>query len=333
MNVDWRIRRISQALATTFIVMTLSFVLIRLLPGNAIDYMLVQMQAEGRDPAQAAQFLEISMNINPDEPLLVGYVNYMVAMAQGDLGQSVWFGRPVAQILAGAIPWTLFVMSWAIFIAFFIGILLGALMAYWEGSKFDLGLTSYAVLMSSIPFYVLAILLLIFLGYRLGWFPTEGRAPSGVTPGINRDYMVGVARHATLPVLSMIVASGAASLTMRGNSIRVLGSDYLRVARLRGLADSTIAIQYVTRNAVLPMYTGLMISIGSMFGGAVILETVFVYRGMGWYMVQAVNTRDIPLMMGAFLVITIAVVIALLIADLTYDKIDPRAGGEDREAF
>lgn len=206
-------------------------------------------------------------------------------------------------------------------------------MAYWEGGKLDVGLTSWAILMGSIPYYVMAFLLLIFLSYRFGWFPVSGKQPTGVPPGFNWPYISGIVHHAALPVLSMLVASGVASLGMRGNSIRVLGSDYLRVARLRGLSDATISTQYVARNAVLPMYTTLLISIGEMFGGSVVLEQVFQYRGLGYYLLSAVNQRDYPLMMGGFMLITVAVVLALLIADLTYSMVDPRAGGQSDESY
>ncbi|WP_459194290.1 ABC transporter permease [Halosimplex sp. J119] len=331
--MNWKIRRIGQAVFTVLAVLTLSFVMVRMMPGNPVDAFVARVGPQLENPQEAYERAEMYMNINPQEPMHIAYVNYMVDMVQGDMGRSMTQNAPVAAIMAEAIPWTLFVMSWAVFLGFTVGIALGALMAYWEGSKFDSALTGYATTITSIPFYVLALFLLMTLGYKLGWFPTSGRRPEGVAVGFNLPFMMGIIYHATLPVLSMFVASGAASLTMRGNSVRVLGEDYLRVARLRGLSDRTIAIRYVARNAILPMYTGLMIAIGTMFGGAVVLEEIFSYRGMGYYMIQAVRARDYPLMMGTFTVITIAVVIALLIADLTYGKIDPRAGGENREAF
>ncbi|RKD89259.1 ABC transporter permease [Halopiger aswanensis] len=331
--MNWKIRRLGQAVFTIWAVMTLAFVMTRMMPGNPVDAFVARIGPELDNPQEAYELAEIYMNINPQDPIHVAYVDYMVALAQGNMGHSMSQNASVAAIMGDAIPWTLFVMSWAVFLSFTVGISLGALMAYWEGSKFDVGLTGYATTITSIPFYVLALLLLITFAYRLNWFPTSGRRPTGVEAGFNLPFMLGILHHAALPVLSMFVASGAASLTMRGNSVRVLGEDYLRVARLRGLPDRTIAVRYVARNAILPMYTGLMISLGTMFGGAVVLEEIFAYRGMGYYMIQAVRARDYPLMMGAFTIITIAVVIALFIADLTYGKIDPRAGGEGREAF
>ncbi|WP_276256858.1 ABC transporter permease [Halomontanus rarus] len=331
--MNWKIRRFGQAVFTVWAVMTLAFFLTRMMPGNPVDAFVARVGPQLDNPQEAYEMAEIYMNINPQAPLHVAYWNYMTTMLQGDMGMSMSQNNSVAAIMGEAIPWTLFVMSWAIFIGFAVGISLGALMAYWEGSKFDVALTGYATIITSIPFYVLALMLLITFAYQLNWFPTAGRRPEGVEAGFNIPFMVGIIHHAILPIFSMFVASGVASLTMRGNSIRVLGEDYLRVARLRGLADRTIAVQYIARNAILPMYTGLMIAIGSMFGGAVVLEEIFTYRGMGYYMIQAVRARDYPLMMGAFTVITIAVVISLLIADLTYGKIDPRAGNEDHDAF
>ncbi len=121
---------------------------------------------------------------------------------------------------------------------------------------------------------------------------------------------------------------------MRGNSIQVLGEDYVRVARLRGLPDRRIALRYVGRNAVLPLYTSLLISIGFMFGGSIILEILFQYRGIGFEMNEGIIYRDMPLMMGTFLVITFGVVIALWIGDATYGKLDPRIkSGDDSEAY
>lgn len=307
--------------------------MIRLMPGNPMGAMVAQLEKQGVNPVRARQLVELRLSIDPEKPIPAAYIEYIINLLQGDLGQSTVYGDSVAHVLAQALPWTVFLLSWSLFISFFLGIAIGALMAYWEGGKLDVGLTSWAVLMGSIPFYVLAFLLLIFMSYRWGWFPTSGKAPVGVPAGFNWAFISGIIHHAALPVTSMLVASGVASLGMRGNSIRVLGADYLRVAHLRGLSDLTISTQYVARNAVLPMYTTLLISIGEMFGGSVVLEKVFQYRGLGYYLFKAVNQRDYPLMMGGFVLITIAVVLALLIADLTYSFVDPRAGGQNSESY
>lgn len=325
----WATKRLLQAVVTVWAVMTISFGLVRLLPGNPVDFLVVQLMQQGMEPQEAQQRAATMINIDPNQAIHFAYIEYMFDVMRGDLGQSIWYEEPVIDILASALPWTIFVMSWGVLMSFLLGIVGGAVMAYFEGERIDVALTGYATFMTSVPYYILAIILLVFLSYQFGLFPISGRMPSGVTPGVNGPFIAGIIYHAALPVLSMIVVTGGIALSMRGNSVRVLGEDYIRVARLRGLPDYQIATRYVGRNAVLPIYTGLMISIGAMFGGAVVLETIFQYRGMGFYLVRAVETRDFPLMMGAFTLIAVAVVIALVIADLTYGKIDPRAGQKE----
>ena len=331
--MNWIWRRVGQALLTVFVVISLSFVLVRLMPGGPADALVAVLEQEGVPPRQIQAQVEQMLNVRPNAPLHEAYINYMAGTLQGDLGQSIWYGRSVAAIIGEVLPWTVFLMSWAVFLGFGLGISLGALMAYYEGGRLDVALTGYAMVMGSIPYYVVALVLLLIFAYQTSYFPISGRAYVNQTVGFNLPYILGIIHHAALPILSLTISGSIASLSMRGNSIRVLGEDYLRVARLRGLPDSTIALQYIARNAILPMYTNLMISIGTLFGGSVILETVFNYRGMGLVLVNAIDHRDYPLMMGAFMVITIAVVIALLFADLTYYKLDPRAETGSREAY
>jgi len=326
--------RIGQAILTVFAVVTLTFGMIRLMPGGPVDYIRAQMIQEAGgsvDYERINRQVELYTNVAPDEPLLNQYVDYVGSLLHGDLGQSVQQNEPVAEILGSALPWTVYIMSVSLVLTFGIGITLGAAMAYAEGSRFDSVSSLLSILLNSIPYYIAAIVLIYFLGSQWAVLPTQGRVKAGLESGTLAWYL-SVVKHSIMPIASYVVtAFGVQALAMRGNSIRVIGEDYLRVARLRGLSRRVIALRYIGRNAVLPMYTTMMISIGFMFGGAVILEEIFTYPGIGYYMFQAINTRDYPLMMGAFLIITLAVVVGVLFADLTYGKIDPRAerGGED----
>ncbi|OVE84702.1 hypothetical protein B2G88_09970 [Natronolimnobius baerhuensis] len=298
--------------------------------------MFTQMMADNPDnPEQARQLVELYVSINPQDPLYIQYIDYMSALFQGDLGYSMAENTSVNQVLAEAVPWTIFYMSVAMAITFVMSICIGAIMAYYEGTKFDTAMTVVAVVESSTPYYVVALLLLFGFSYQLGWFPTSARYPGGATIGLNSEFILGAFYHATLPILSMVVTGAAASLEMRGNSISVLGSDHIRVARLRGLPPMRIALRYVMRNALLPLYTGLLLLVGFMIGGSIVLEEIFNYRGMGWYMFEGVNNRDYPLMVGGFMVICFTVVIMMFIADLTYSKIDPRAkaSGDNMEVY
>ena len=336
--MNYYVARTAQAIFTVFAVVTFSFGLIRLMPGGPMDYVRAQLQQEVGtvDEAQINAMVEVYTNVNPDAPLYEQYITYMINIAQGDLGVSVWFNEPVAEILATALPWTVFVMSISLAFTFGIGISLGAAMAYAEGTRFDSVATLLSIFLNSIPYYVAAIVLVYFLGYEWGLFPIGSRISSDVTAGMNVAFVASAFYHAALPIASFVItAFGIQALAMRGNSIRVLGEDYLRVARLRGLPPHDIALRYIGRNAILPMYTSLMISIGFMFGGSVILEEIFAYPGIGYYMFRGIEARDYPLMMGAFILITVAVVIGIYIADLTYGRLDPRAssGGGNREAY
>ena len=334
--VNWLTKRLGQAVLTIVVVFHLTFFLVRFMPGNPYDAMVAQLME--RYPGQtetAKRIAELHMNIYPDDPLYVQYLDYMSQLLQGDLGYSISQSEPVNQILAEAVPWTIFYMSLAMVVTFTLSICLGAIMAYYEGSKFDTAMTLVAVLESSTPYYVAALLLSFALAYQWKVFPTGARYPGGAEVGLNPEFILGALHHAALPILSLIVTGAAASLSMRGNSISTLGADFIRVARLRGLPPTRIALRYVMRNALLPLYTGLLLTIGFMIGGSLILEEIFQYRGMGYYMLEGVTTRDYPLMIGGFMVITVTVVISMLIADITYSRIDPRAktGGDNQEVY
>jgi|AntRauTorcE11897_2_1112592.scaffolds.fasta_scaffold00007_213 peptide/nickel transport system permease protein len=336
--MNYVLKRIAQSVFTVVVVISASFGLIRLLPGGPLDYLRAQAIQQGGTDLSMAEInarIAAQTNIAVNEPVYVQYVNYMTAMLQGDFGVSTRYGDPVMSIIGPAIPWTVFLTASALFLAFTVGVSLGAFMAYKEGSNFDVASTGVGLILNSTPGYVLALLLVSYLGYRRGLFPTGGRYASELAVGFNLPFLASVLHHGALPIASMaLVGFGGWALSMRGNSIRVLGEDYLRVARLRGLSTRRIAMRYVARNAILPMYTGLMIAIGTVFGGAVIIENIFGYPGVGFYLIQGINARDYPLMMGGFIIITIAMVIGITIADLTYGWLDPRAkGGGSRESY
>jgi len=230
-------------------------------------------------------------------------------------------------------------MSLATFGLFAISLALGAVMAYREGSYFDIGNTIVGIFTTSIPYYVAAVLLILWVGFGSGpvsgLFPPRYRLPSDVAVGPSLEFVSAALRHATLPAFSFILTQyGLLSLAMRGNSVQTLGEDYVQVAQLRGIPERRIALRYVGRNAILPLYTSLLLSIGFMFGGSVILEQIFQYRGVGIYMYRGIMDRDVVLMMGTFIIITASVVASTFIADATYSSLDPRIkSGDQGEAY
>ena len=338
MNPRYLIKRATYALATVFVAVSLSFFLIRMLPGGPETYIknkLMQSQTS-MSVEQINHLAAAYTNVHPDQPLYMQYLNYMTSALHGDFGTSVWFGEPVSQVIWRAMPWTLFLSTITLFLGLTIGVVVGGLMAYKEGGKFDLGMTTYALISGSIPYYVLAIMFVYVFGFMWGIFPTSGAYESGLEPGFTLPFMTSVAYHAVLPVLSLVlVGFGGTALGLRSNAISELGSDYIRAARIRALPQHRIALRYVARNAILPMYTGIMMGIASIFGGSIILEQIFGYQGIGYILFKATMSRDYPLMMGAFILVTVATVIGIFIADVTYGLVDPRieAGGEGRESY
>lgn len=325
MNRRHILGRVGQALFTIWAVVTLSFVLIRFLPGDPRTFLAAM--SIGENPSDMAIEARLDgTTYDPGATVLDQYLSYVLSLLQGDLGQSLLNNEPVIDVILRTLPWTLFLVAVALPITFALGIALGSAMAYWEGTRFDVASSVGATLLNAVPYYVAAILMLWPLGYLWGVFPTRGTHPQGTAPGLTIDFLLGALHHAALPIISVVITGfGFIALSMRANSVQVLGEGYVRVANLRGLADSTIALQYVGRNAVLPLYTGFMIAIGFALGGTVVLEQIFQYRGLGLTFFRAVVSNDYPLMMAAFILLTTLVVVGLLVADLTYGLIDPRA--------
>jgi len=336
--MNYYVQRVVRSFVTLILVITITFGLTRLMPGGPVDYMRARLRQQNPtlSTEEINQMVKAYVGVEPDQPVYIQYFNYLTDVLQGDLGTSTFYDQPVAEIYAKAIPWTLFVLGTALLVTFAISVTLGAFLAYKEGSWFDAGVSTVSIIMNSVPYYIAAILLIALFVTKLQWFPLSGRSSINIAPGFNPAFIKDVVYHATLPMLSVIITGfGAQTLGMRGNSIRVLGEDYIRVARLRMLPTNRIALRYVARNAILPIYTGFVIQIAFILGGSIILEEIFRYPGVGFYFFNGISSRDYPLMMGGFLLISVAVVIAVLIADLTYGMLDPRAshGGGDREAY
>ncbi|MFB6201694.1 MAG: ABC transporter permease [Halorhabdus sp.] len=327
------VRRAGQAFVTIVSVIVGTFILVRSMPGGPVDYLRAQiMQSRGQSQISIRELNNLAadyMNLHPDKPIWEQLWLYVTSILQGDFGNSLWYDATVSEIILRAAPWTLFLLTTAIVLTFAIGILLGAVMAYKEGSLFDASGTTVSMLFNSIPYFIAALLFVYVLALQLSWFPASGNYASGLDPGFSVDFLVSVLYHAILPIASLVVTGfGGIALGMRGNAVKEIGEEYIRVAHLRGVPGRRIAVRYVGRNAVLPLYTQFLISIGFMFGGSVVLEQIFAYPGLGLYLFEAINSRDYPLMMGIFIVITVFVVSAVLFADLTYGKIDPRVSGE-----
>jgi len=338
---NYYVRRIGLAVFVLWAAITLAYVLFRLLPSGPGEIMrqrlIRQAQQGGRsvNMERINRLVEIYTGTRPDRPLHLDYFYYMrgIILYQ-DFGRSIWHNEPVFDILFEKMPWSVFLSIYGLAIGRITGILLGAGMAYKEGSAFDTGLTAFTIVNRGIPYIFVAIFGLVIFGFNLGWFPTGGRVDPNTTPGLNWPYIEGLIMHAFLPITTGIVAGFGGGLAFRGNAIREMGKEYVKLAHLRGVAGGRIAIRYVGRNAFLPAYTAIMMAIPAIFSSSIIIETIFQYPAVGFATFGALTQRDYPLLMGAFIFLTTLTILGLLIADLTYPIIDPRAkSGGEREAF
>jgi peptide/nickel transport system permease protein len=250
-------------------------------------------------------------------------------LAHGDLGNPLLSkGTSVGDLIKAYLPWTLFSVGVGLLISFTLGVSFGMLMAYRREGFIDHGLTALGSILHSVPNYLMAIMIVVFLGVQLGLLPItqmRGAFSPGVTPAVSFDFARDALFHASLPIAVYVLSTiGSWMLIMKSSTMATLEEDYVTVARARGLKDGRITTAYVGRNAVLPLFTQLAIAAGFIVGGSLLVEPIFQYQGIGFLLRNSVNQRDYPVMQGIFLVITVSVVMANLLADLLYSRLDPR---------
>lgn len=323
-------KQLARALLTIYIATTLSFFLIRLMPSNPVQIYITQLISTfGLSYQEASNMASSLFSIDLDRPLLLQYFDYLGNLARGQLGKSlISHGTSVTSMIAEFLPWTLFSVGTSLLISYVLGILLGMIIAYRRGSVLDHVLTTLASILSSVPNYLVAILVLIFLGVRWKIVPItamRGALSPGVVPGLTWEFISDAFFHAFMPILTYVTTTvGRWMLMMKNSTLNTLGEDYVTVAKARGLRSRTITVSYVGRNAILPLVANLAISVGFIIGGAALIEGIFVYKGIGWILLSSINQRDYPVMQGVFLCITVSVVLCNLLADMLYSRLDPR---------
>jgi peptide/nickel transport system permease protein len=320
-------KRLVLALVTVYVVITLTFFMIRLMPGNAVSYLEAQLsQQGGLTTSEIAGRVQAAYGIQPKGPVLQQYFSYVGHAVTGNFGTSVIDpSKSVLSIIAGALPWTLLIVGLSLLVSFAIGVVVGTLIAAFPRSLLAKIVTGIVSFIAAVPNYIVALLLIYLVADRAGLLPASGPYSLNATPGWNFPFIGSVLQHAILPILSfVIVGFGGWALTMKGSVSTILGADYVRTGEAWGLSRRRVTQSYIGRNAMLPMVTNLGLSLGYMFGGSVFIETFFTYPGLGYYLIQSVNQRDYPVMMGCFLLITVAVVVSNLIVDLIYPLVDPR---------
>lgn len=314
-------RRWGQYALVLWAALTLNFLLPRFAPGDPIDYVLgeqVQLSADELERLRATYGL--------DGSLAEQYLDYWARLAQGELGVSVRFGEPVAHVLAQRVPWTLLLVGLGTALSTSLAALAGAAAAWRRGGRREVGFVVGLLTLDAMPGFWIGMLLISAFAVELGWLPSFGAAPL-VTSG-PLEWIAGVARRLVLPVATLVLATlGGTFLLARGAMIDTLEEGYVRMARAKGASERRVLVRHALRNALLPLYTTVTLSLGVLVSGAVVVETVFGYPGVGRLLYEGVLARDYPLLQGAFVLVTVGVVGANLLADLTYPLVDPRVRG------
>lgn len=313
-----------RGLVMIWIVTTFTFVLVRLMPGDPVQTQYETLLAKGMSPNQAQAQVAVTYGFVPHGSVLAQYGHYLWRLLHFDLGESVSAqGVSVTAEVLSAAKWTIGLVLAGTVLSFLIGTLLGVYAAMKRKGHVGNGLSILGSLLHGIPQYVMALVLVTFLTVKVKAFST-GPVDGLIEPGVNGPFIASIIRHAVLPAMAFALSSfGGYLLTMKSSVVSVLGDDFILAAELRGMRPS-IVFRYVARNAMLPLFTVLALSLGFMFGGAVFIEHAFNYPGMGSMLIDSVGHRDYSEMSGAFLLITAAVIVANICADLLYTVIDPR---------
>lgn len=320
------VKKFLMALLTIFVAMVVMFAVIQCMPGDPVDIMATDiMKRQNVQYDIAYERAKAILNYDPDMPVAQRFMNYITGILSGNLGTSMTYQKSVASVVGGALPWTLLIVSLSLFLAFTVGILLGIYIAWKRSKLLNAVLIGYQSIFGAIPNYVLGYLLVFLFSVTLGIFPARGAYSTDVTPGFNWAFIVDVLYHACLPVMTYFLTTVAGwVISMKANSLSVLGEDYITYAQVRGLSNRRILIKYLSKNAILPLVTSLAVSFGLLFGGSPLIENLFFYPGVGYYLNKAIAARDYPLMQGMFFIIITMVVLSSFVAECLYKYLNPR---------
>jgi peptide/nickel transport system permease protein len=325
--VRYLLQRIGFYVFTAWAAITINFFIPRMIPGDPVSALLARFQ--GQMNTDAIQSLYVLFGIDKDQSLFSQYIDYWKQLAHGDLGLSFTaFPSPVSEVIVQSLPWTLALVGITTILSFFIGTGLGVLAGWRRGSWTD-GLLPGTTFLSSVPYFWLGLLSIYLLTGPDSFFPASGGYTPGLVPAFDQYFIPSAIQHSLLPALTILISSVSGwILSMRNMMVTVSAEDYITVAHAKGLPDRRVALSYAARNALLPNVSGFALSLGFIVGGTLLVEIVFSYPGVGFQLFRAVGSHDYPLMQGIFLIITISVLVANLIADIAYLMLDPRTRKE-----
>jgi peptide/nickel transport system permease protein len=321
--------RIAQWAMVIFIGVTVTFIIPRLSPNDPVETRVGQMMMSGGQvyPEAVAHLREaLTEMYGLKGSSWQQYVAFWGRLFRGDLGPSFsTFPTPVTTLIAQAMPWTLGLLLTAVLISWVLGNVLGAFASYYPESRIMGVIDVLSQAVRPIPYYVMALVMLIMFAYVIKIFPFSGAYPPGTRVQLSPQFLLTVLKHSALPALSLvIIGMGGWFLGMKSLTSNIISEDYVVYAETAGLRENKILFNYVMRNALLPQITGLGLQLGSIFSGALIMEVVFGYPGMGTLTLQAVLGNDYSLIMGIAIFSIVGVATSVLILDLIYPLFDPR---------
>ena len=317
-------KRLFEYILVFFIIVSLNFLIPRLMPGDPFTF-LSSDEGSVHSSYTDEQIAKYKSYYGLDKPLSQQYRDYMINLFRGNLGYSIYFNDTVVSIISKRVVWTIGIVAVSIVISSILGVFLGAFSAWHRNNRIDNIIYSIMITFSEIPSFLIAMLLLFVLAAGTGLFPLSG----GITVFGQYDSsfqrIMDIIHHGFLPVLALVLSHTAGYYLLSSNSmITVLSKDYMLTAESKGLEDRRIIFRHGLKNAILPVVTRIFMNLGTVFGGAIIVENVFNYPGVGRLMRQAVMVRDYVLIQGIFLNVCILVLTMNFLADIVYRKLDPR---------
>jgi peptide/nickel transport system permease protein len=317
------LQRTAFYLFTAWAAITLNFFIPRLVPGDPVQSLISRNQ--GRISADAVQSLRVLFGLDKNENIWEQYLDYWRQLVHGDLGLSfTFFPTPVSAVIGDGLLWTVCLVGITTIVSFLLGTALGVGAGWRRGSWVD-GLLPATTFLSSIPYFWLGLVAIAVFTGPDSFFPSSGGYEPGLVPAFDQYFIPSAIQHSLLPAATILVSSMSGwILSMRNMMVTVSSEDYITVAHAKGLPERRVALSYAARNALLPNVSGFALSLGFIVGGTLLVEIVFSYPGLGYQLFQAVGYKDYPLMQGIFLIITISVLVANLLADVAYLLLDPR---------
>ena len=330
MKYTWNfvLKRVGLLLLIIWSAATLNFFIPKITPRNPLrEKLLMEASRSGYIPPGFDEMVKAyEVKFGLDQPLWLQYARYLGDMARLDLGYSISnFPKTVGSLIGEALPWTVGLLVVTTTLAFLLGSLLGALLAWPRSPAWLNYLVPPLLTLSAVPFYLLGLILIYFVAFQWKWLPLGGGYSIGSVPSLTIPFILDILKHAILPALAIVLANtGGWAIGMRGMMVTVQGEDYMTFAEAKGLKNWRLFYKYAVRNALLPQVTGLALSFSYIVSGAVLVELVFGYPGIGSLLARAIQQLDYFTIYGVVFILIVAIGVAMFVMDMIYPLLDPR---------